>query len=182
MMLSAPTNQATASSVWRASAAATRASVMSVSATTACTPAASTSRARSSSPGVDHERAAELGVRAGDAHAADLDAERAHEPVGRALHRRARDDRADADDAVAAAGEHLADAGDRQDRADRDHRVRRADQDRLGGLECVEHAGRGAGVLDAVEVHGDHRGSRRARARTTPASRAPLHDRRHGGR
>ena len=79
----------------RASAAAISGLRIIVSVTTARTPAASTCGGALGVDRVDHERAAELGVRARDADARDLDAERAHQPVGRALHRRAADDRAD---------------------------------------------------------------------------------------
>ena len=64
----------------RASAAASAAAISGlriiVSVTTARTPTASTSAARSRVDRVDHERAADLGVRAGDADARHVDAER----------------------------------------------------------------------------------------------------------
>ena len=78
----------------RASAAAISGLRIIVSVTTARTPAASTSAARCGVDRVDHERAADLGVGARDADARHVDAERRHQPVGRALHRRAADDRA----------------------------------------------------------------------------------------
>ena len=142
----------------RASAAATRASRISVSATTARTPERLDLGASVRVDGVDHERAAELAVRAGDADARDLDAERAHEPVGRTLHRRAADDRADADDPVAAGDEHVADA--RAPRGSARSRSpgwtgRRAIVSAV--LERVEHPGRGPGRVGAVEAHRDDR-------------------------
>ena len=85
---------------------------------------------------------------------------------------RAADDRADADDAVAAGDEHVADAGHREDRADRDHRVRRADEDGLGRSSASSTPGAAARGVGAVEVAPRRPAARRARARTTPASRA----------
>jgi hypothetical protein len=103
--------------------------------------------------GIDHERRAELGVRVRDPDARHFDAERRHEPVGRALHGRAADDGRHADDAFPPFDEHLADAGDREHGTDRDHRVRRADHDRVGLVQRVEHAGRRPGRIGAVEAH-----------------------------
>ena len=92
---------------------------------------------------IDHHPATEAAVEACDAERRHLGADRAQEPVGRTLHRRARDDRRDRH-RTASPLEPLAHAGHGQDRADRDQRIRRADDHQLGALERVEHAGRRA--------------------------------------
>ena len=113
---------------------------------------------------VDHERAAELRVRARDADARHLDAERAHSRSAGTLHRRAADDRADRDDAVAAGDERVADAGHREDRADRDDRVRRADERSCRPLRSASSTpGAGRAASAPSKSHARRPAARRAR-------------------
>ena len=79
----------------RASAAAISGLRIIVSVTIARTPAASTSAARCASTASITSVPQISRVRARDADARHVDAERRHQPVGRTLHRRAADDRAD---------------------------------------------------------------------------------------
>ena len=107
-----------------------RGSVMSVSVTTVRTPSASTSAARDASCVVDHERvAARRGSRAATpTHDASTPRSASIRSAG-PLHRGARDEVADADDARMR-GDRVADPGHGEDRRDRHDRVGRADRRR----------------------------------------------------
>ena len=91
--------------------------------------------------------------------------------AGRAGDCRAADERADGDAAHVAALDRRADLGDGEDRPDREVRVARSEEDRVGGLERLERRPvrprvLGALVLDRVDLvaRGDAR-------RTTPGTR-----------
>ena len=79
-------------------------------------------------------------VVAADGLGARLDADRGEAGVGHAAHRRAADDRRDADDGLRA--QRLGDARHLQDRADAHHRVARREHHDVGLGDRVEHAGR----------------------------------------
>ena len=75
-------------------------------------------------------------------------------------------------DPVAPGDERVAHAGDGQDRPDRDHRVRRADHDRVGLAQRLEHARARAGRCPRRRTAPTRPATRPVRRRTTPASRA----------
>ena len=128
---------------------------MIVSVTTVRMPSAAIAGSSAASTRVEHEDVGDPGVLAGDAERARLVAERREHPVRRALERLAADDPGDGDDRHAARPGRLEpglDPGHGEDRPDRDERVRRRDDDRLGGLERRVDLRRRRGVLDAREA------------------------------
>jgi hypothetical protein len=86
----------------------------------------------------------------GDGLRRRLDPDRGEAGVGHPAHDRARDDGRDADDGGGCRGERVADARDRDHRADRHDRVGRGVKDEVRRGDRVEHAGRGGGGLDVV--------------------------------
>ena len=132
-----------------------------VSATTARTPAASTSARGAASTASMTSVPQNSAYAARDADARHLDAERGHEPVGRALHRRAADDRAHAR---------------RPGRAAPRSASRMPGTARIGPIEITGFDGQ-TRIVSACVERVEHSGRRR---RGVGARRSAPHDRRFG--
>ena len=125
---------------------------MTVSVTTQRTPSASICcaiRVRA----VDDEHVDEPLVAGGDAAWLRAACQALEHPVGGTLQGAATDDRADCDTRHAPPLERGPDVRDGEDRPDRDERIAGGDHDHIGGLDRVEHTGRGHCRRLPVEAH-----------------------------
>jgi hypothetical protein len=99
-------------------------------------------------PAVEQAAVRPRAVVPADGFGARLDADRGQARVGHAAHDPAADDRRHPDDRRMRLGERLPDARNREDRADRDHRVRRCDEHDVGTDDRLDDAMRGARAVD----------------------------------
>ena len=157
---------AAASSTVSASRAAATRSVISVSVTTSGTVGLGGSVRR-----VDHERVDQARVAVRHVSRCRPARHAREHTVERALDRAATDQRAHGDAASATRRERLPDRRDGEDRAERDVRVARRDHDRVGVANRLEHAGRRARLVRAVERRRRRPRPRAACRRTTPGTR-----------
>ena len=101
---------------------------------------------------VDDDPVEEPLIERGDSGGADRAPDRRHERLGRPLDRPARHERAHGDHASGGLGDRLAHARNGEDRADRDHGVRRADHDQISVGDGGEHLGRRARLGEAFDL------------------------------